>query len=348
MSDALRFGILGTGNIARQFAEGVTGAKRSEVVAVGSRSREAADAFARSRDVRQAYATYDAVLDDESVEAVYVSLPNSMHCEWTIKALEAGKHVLCEKPLGMTVADAEEMIAVSREAGVMLGTAFCYRFNTQHLAALEMIEDGKLGTLTYGRAQLSCWYPPIESAWRQDPATGGGGSLIDMGGHLIDLLEMFFGELEAVSCFINNTVHAYESEDSATAMLRFTSGALATVDAFFCIPDNACKNVLEVYGSRGSIISTGTIGQEPAGEMTAYLEESDGAYEATQAREGVSGEAIAPEPVNTYMGEVAELSAAVLEGREPTNNAQLGLQSQKVLSACYESARTGKVVKLSA
>ena len=280
------------------------------------------------------------------IDAVYIATPAVCHLEQALAAVRAGKHVLCEKPLGMTVADAEQMIVASRDAGVTLGTAFNYRFNTQHLAALKMIEDGKLGALAFGRAQLSCWYPPIQGAWRQDPATGGGGSLIDMGGHLIDLLEMFFGELEAVSCFINNTVHAYKSEDAATAMLRFANGALATVDAFFCIPDSSCKNVLEIYGSRGSIIGIGTIGQEPAGEMTAYLEESDGEYEPTQAREGASGEAIAPEPVNTYMGEVAELSAAVLEGREPRNSAQLGLQSQKVLAACYESARTGRVIEL--
>ena len=280
------------------------------------------------------------------IDAVYIATPAVHHLEQALAAARAGKHVLCEKPLGMTVADAEQMIAVSRDAGVTLGTAFMNRFNTQHLAALKMIEEGKLGTLVYGRAQLSCWYPPILGAWRQDPATGGGGSLIDMGGHLIDLLEMFFGELEAVSCFINNTVHAYESEDSATVMLRFASGALATVDTFFCIPDSSCKNVLEIYGSQGSIIGIGTIGQGPAGEMTAFLEESAGEYEPTQAREGAGGEAIAPEPVNTYMGEVAEFSAAVLEGREPINNAQLGLQSQKVLGACYESARTGQAVRL--
>lgn len=176
--------------------------------------------------------------------------------------------------------------------------------------------------------------------------TTGGGSLVDMGGHCIDLLEMFFGELKAVSCFINNTVHDYESEDSATAMLFFANGALATVDTFFCIPDNSSKNVLELYGSKGSILAKGTIGQAPAGEMVAFLEESEEGYDAKQARKAVEGQVVAPDPVNTYMAEIREFSAAVLEGREPENSAELGLQSQKALAACYKSARKGKVVEL--
>lgn len=89
------------------------------------------------------------------------------------------------------------------------------RFSAQHQIALKMIQEGKLGQPVYGRAQLSCWYPPIEGAWRQDPKTGGGGSLVDMGSHCIDLLEMFFGKIKSVSCFINNNVHSYKSEDSA-------------------------------------------------------------------------------------------------------------------------------------
>ncbi|MDH7503739.1 MAG: Gfo/Idh/MocA family oxidoreductase [Verrucomicrobiota bacterium] len=94
----------------------------------------------------------------------------------------------------------------------------------------------------FARAQLSCWYPQIPGAWRQDPAQGGGGAVMDMGGHCIDLLEMFFGPVSAVSCFTNRTVHNYPSEDSAVALLKFANGALGVVDTFFCMPDECSRN----------------------------------------------------------------------------------------------------------
>ncbi len=217
---------------------------------------------------------------------------------------------------------------------------------TQHQAALKLIQEGRLGKCVYGRAQLSCWYPPMEGAWRQSPETGGGGSLMDMGSHCIDLLEMFFGKLKSVSCFINNNVHSYESEDSAIVSLLFENGAMATVDTYFCIPDNSSKNVLELYGSKGSILAKGTIGQGDAGEMIAYLEEEDAGYDARQARNAGEGLVINPTPVNTYLAEIEEFSSAVLEKREPKNNVEISIQSQKVLAACYESAKTGKVIEL--
>ena len=169
---------------------------------------------------------------------------------------------------------------------------------------------------------------------------------MDMGSHCIDLLEMFFGKLKSVSCFINNSVHSYESEDSAIVSLFFENGAMATVDTYFCIPDNSSKNVLELYGSKGSILAKGTIGQGDGGEMIAYLEGEDAAYNAQQARNAGEGIAIDPAPVNTYLAEIEEFSQALLEKREPKNNLEISLQSQKVLAACYESARTGKVVEV--
>jgi predicted dehydrogenase len=246
----------------------------------------------------------------------------------------------------MTVVEAEEMIEVCEQMGVKLGCAFMMRFVAQHTEALRLIRDGKLGVPTYARAQLSCWYPPIEGAWRQDPTTGGGGALIDIGGHCIDLLEMFFGKVARVSCFINNTVHDYKSEDSAVAMLFFENGAIGTVDTFFCIPDNSSKNVLELYGSKGSILAKGTIGQAPAGEMVAFLEQDGNGYDAQQARTEAQGIVIAPEPVNTYQAEIEEFSQAIIDDRELLISGELGLRSQKVLTACYESARSGKVIEV--
>ena len=186
----------------------------------------------------------------------------------------------------------------------------------------------------------------MPGAWRQDPAQGGGGSLIDMGGHCIDLLEMFFGPVQQVSCFTHRTIHSYASEDSAVALLRFANGALGSVDTCFCIQDNSSRNALELYGSKGSILATGTIGQASAGEMTAYLQADGAGYDAHQARAVDGGIKIAPEPRNIYRAEVEEFSQALLESRPSPLTAELGLQSQKVLAACYKSAETGQAVRV--
>ncbi|OHB53516.1 MAG: hypothetical protein A2Y12_18060 [Planctomycetes bacterium GWF2_42_9] len=159
---------------------------------------------------------------------------------------------------------------------------------------------------------------------------------------------MFFGPVKEVSCFVRSGVHKYKSEDSAVAMLQFKNGAAATVDTFFCIPDNSSKNVLELYGSKGSILAKGTIGQGQAGEMTAFLEGESKGYEAQQARQLAEGIKIAPQPLNMYKAEIEEFSQAIIDKRLPANNAQIGIQSQKVLAACYESAKKGKCTKIKA
>jgi predicted dehydrogenase len=346
MSRRIKWGVLGSGGIAkrRTIPEGISQAENAELVAVYDINSEVNQQVAAQFNAK-AVKSVGALLKSD-IEAVYIATPANLHRKLVIACAKAGKHVLSEKPLGMKVKEAMKMIEACLQAGVTLGTAFMMRFNTQHRAALQMIKEGKLGKLVYGRAQLSCWYPPIEGAWRQDPVTGGGGSLMDMGGHCIDLLEMFFGKVKKVSCFINNTVHNYKSEDSAVVLLSFENGAMATVDTFFCIPDNASKNVLELYGSTGGIIAKGTIGQGAAGEMTAFIESAAAGYEASQARAMAEGIAITPAPVNTYKAEIEEFGNAIIENREPLNSAELGLQSQKVLEACYKSARTGKAVNI--
>jgi len=346
MEKQIKWGVIGSGGIARRrtIPEGIVPAENAVLVSVYDIDQQANNDVAKEFNATACRSLEDLLKSD--IDAVYVASPANMHLEQVLACARARKNVLCEKPLGMTVKEAEKMIRACRDEGVLLGTGFMMRFVEQHQAALKLIRDGKLGKPVYGRAQLSCWYPPIPGAWRQSPETGGGGSLMDMGSHCIDLLEMFFGKLKSVSCFINNNVHSYKSEDSAVVSLFFENGAMATVDTYFCIPDNSSKNILELYGSKGSILARGTIGQGPAGEMLAYLEGEDAGYDAQQARSAAEGMAIDPVPLNTYLAEIREFSSALLEQREPKNNIEIGLQSQKVLAACYESAKTGKVVKV--
>jgi predicted dehydrogenase len=346
MINQVKWAVIGSGGIARRrtIPEGIVPAKNARLVSVYDIDARANNDIAKEFNASASKSLEDLLSSD--IDAVYVASPANMHHDQVVACAGAKKHVLCEKPLGMTIEEAEKMIQVCKEEGVLLGTGFMMRFLAQHQAALKLIQEGRLGKCVYGRAQLSCWYPPMEGAWRQSPETGGGGSLMDMGSHCIDLLEMFFGKLRSVGCLINNNVHSYESEDSAIVSLFFENGAMATVDTYFCIPDNSSKNVLELYGSKGSILAKGTIGQGDAGEMIAYLEAGDAGYDAQQARNTGEGLVINPTPVNTYLAEIEEFSSAVLEKREPKNNVEIGLQSQKVLAACYESAKTGKVIEL--
>jgi predicted dehydrogenase len=342
MADAVRWGVIGSGGIARRrtIPEGLAVASNARLAAVYDPdpevNRAAAEEFGGV-----AVRSVDELLGQD-VDAVYIASPAYAHFEQALASARAGKHILCEKPLGLSVAEAEEMAAAAHRAGVRLGTALMMRFQTQHQAARRMIEAGSLGTVVYARAQLSCWYPPIPGAWRQDPALGGGGALIDMGGHSIDLLEMLLGPVSRVSCFTRNTVHPYASEDSAVALLEFACGTLGTVDTFFCITDEGSRNALELHGSLGSIMAEGTIGQGAQGKMTAILKGAAGGYDAGQTRDAAGGVEIAPEPRNTYLAEIESFSRAVLDGREPEVGAEAGVRSQKVLAACYASARTGR------
>ena len=263
-----------------------------------------------------------------------------------MRAAAAGKHVFCEKPLGMMVGEGTQMLHACADAGVKLGTGFMMRFHAQHQAALRLVRGGALGTPVLGRAQLSCWYPPIEGAWRQTPEQGGGGSLMDLGGHCIDLLEMFFGRARSVMCLTGSLVQRYASEDTAVVLLEFESGAKGVVDCLFNVPDASSRNRLELYGSLGSILAEGTIGQGETGSMTANLETAAGGYAAQQERGVDGGFAIAPEPANMYRAEVEAFSQAVLDGTTPPVSGEDGCWSQKVLAACYESAQTGARVAI--
>ena len=345
MKTKIRWGVIAAGGIARRrtIPEGIRPARNAELVAVFGRNPATNAAVAREFGAHAATSLAELLARD--LDAVYIASPNHAHLEQTRQAAAAGKHVLCEKPLGMDVAEARQMLRLCRKAKVNLGTAFMMRFHSQHQAALRMVQAGKLGQPVFARAQLSCWYPPQPGAWRQIPKLGGGGALMDLAGHCLDLLEMFFGPIAAVSCLINHTVHSYRTEDTGVVLARFQNGATATVDTLFCIPDASSKNRLELYGTRGSLLAQDTIGQEAGGEMVAWLEGPQ-TYNARQTRNAAGGLVIAPKRVNTYRAEIEAFSQALLEGRDTLESAQAGLRSQILLAACYESARRRKEIKI--
>jgi len=341
-----KWAVWGSGGIAlrRTIPEGITKARNAELVAVYDANAVVNQQVAAKFGVRACKSEKELL--DSKCDVIYIATPVDFHFDQVISAAEAGKHIFCEKPLSPSLGEAEQIVEVCKADEIKLGVGLMMRFHAYHLEALRLIKEGKLGTPVLGRAQLSCWYPPIEGAWRQDPGRGGGGSLIDMGSHCIDLLEMFFGRAKMVACFTGNLVQNYPSEDTAVVLLEFENGAKGVVDNLFNVPDQSSRNRLELYGSRGSILAEGTIGQGEAGQMVAFLEEAGKAYDARPARDDAGGIRIAPQPVNMYRAEVEAFSRALLENTDPPVGSELGLWNQRVIAAAYKSAATGKAVLL--
>ncbi len=186
----VKFGVIGAGGIAfRKTIPGMLKAKNCRLVAVMDPVN--IDQIAAEFKVPKAYADEAGLLADPEVEAVYIASPVFCHAKQVEMAAKAGKHVLCEKPLTLNVEQAKKTVEACREHKVYLQEGYMMKFHGAHVKIKELIDEGRLGKIVYMRTQLSCWYPKIKGAWRQDPDKGGGGALIDMATHLYDLLEYF-------------------------------------------------------------------------------------------------------------------------------------------------------------
>jgi predicted dehydrogenase len=340
----VRWGVIGAGGIAkrRTIPEGILAADNSELSCVFD--VRGCEEIAQQFNTRACKSVEDLL--EQDIDAVYIATPVNLHREQVMLAAAARKHVLCEKPLGLQVDEARAMVDACKNAGVHLGVGLMMRFHAHHQVARQMIAEGRLGTPGFGRAQLSCWYPPMPNAWRQIKSEGGGGALMDLGAHCIDLLEQFFGRVSSVFCMISSRVQQYEVEDTAIVTIEFTSGAKGVVDCLFNVPDESSKNRLELYGSEGSLLAEGTIGQSPAGSMLFYPRVSSQAYDARQARQTESCQTISPMPVNLYRAEIAAFADSILSNSQPPVDGEAGLWNQRVLAACYESAKQKRAIEL--
>ena len=344
----VKWGVIGACGIAdrRTIPEGIIPAKNAKLVALMDIDEQRIKKVAKKYGNVRYYTKEEDLIDDSEVEAVYIATPTYLHHKHVLMAAKAKKHILCEKPMAMNLREAQEMINVCRENKVKLTLDYMMRYHSYNRKIKEMIDDGKLGKLVMGRAQLTCWYPPIKGAWRQEPELGGGGSLIDMGTHCIDLLEMFMGKVIEVFCYTNHLVQNYPVEDTAVVLLKFKSGALGVVDNHFNIPDASSENRLEIYGSKGSILAKGTIGQDSSGYMVKRIEKEEKSYEAAQKREEIKEEEVILKPVNMYQSEIEDFDRCILEDTEPSFKGEDGLRNLKIILAAYESARKRKPVKV--
>jgi predicted dehydrogenase len=338
----VNWGVVGAGGIAsrRTLPGAAAGAPSAAFVAVQDVRAEAAQAAAQQFGVPKVYATAEEVFADPAIEAVYIATPVAVHAGQVMAAASAGKHVFVEKPIALNVSEAEQAIAACERAGVLLGCGYMMRFHALNVAARDLIARGELGRVVAGRAQLTCWYPPIPGAWRQDPALGGGGSLMDMGSHCIDLLEFITGSKVASVLALNQCLaQDYRSEDTSTVLLRLENGAQMIVDSLFNVPDAASRGLLELYGTNGALYGEGTIGQMATGRITAMLSDQ-GEYDAQQERAPSTRTFdLEAEPVNMYAAEIEQFSQAVLTGGHPAVDGAKALWNLKVVEACYRAGR---------
>jgi len=345
MAKRVNIGVLGAGGIAmRKTIPGMLKARNCRLAAV--MDPVGVDRVAAAFGVAKAYTNEDDLLADPEVEAVYIASPVAYHAGQIVRAAEAGKHVLCEKPLCLSLRQAKEAVAACRKHKVILQEGYMMQFHGAHAKIKEMIEAGRLGKIVYMRAQLSCWYPSIPGAWRQDPKTGGGGALIDMATHLYDLLEFFAGPIRRIAALTATLVQDYKSDDASTTLLEFKSGAQATVDCFYCIPDEASRTRLEVYGSQGAMLSEGTIGQGKSGKLEGIYALGDAAYDAAQNKDVARKfQRIPFKAVNPYTAECEYFADCILQGRAPAmNNAKNSLHLMSLVENAYGSSKARRLM----
>jgi len=352
MADKVKWGVIGCGGIAarRTIPEFKQMSSQGELVSVmdidEARAKEVADQF----DVGHSCASEEELLAQD-LEAVYIATPSDVHCRQTVQAAQAGKHVLCEKPMALNLEEVDEMQTACDEGGVKFMLGFCMRNNVYNRKARELAQAGAIGRAVMGRAQLTCWFPPIPGAWRQDVARSRGGAFIDMGTHCVDLLEWILGsQVTEVVGFQDLLVHEYRTriEDTSTIALRFENGAHGIVDNYFNVPDAAAQNMLELYGTKGAIIARGTIGQDPTGEMFSITQEEETGYDANQIRNvEAERQEYELEGIGLYGQMIDIFSKCVLEDAESPVGLEEGRHSTAVMEAIYRAAAEGQAVKVS-
>jgi predicted dehydrogenase len=216
----------------------------------------------------------------------------------------------------------------------------------------ELVQAGALGKMVMGRAQLTCWYPPIPGAWRQDAAVSHGGALVDMGTHCLDLLEWIMdAPLVEVTGFQDLLVHQYATriEDTSTILVRFRNGAHGIIDNYFNIPDAAAQNALELFGTKGSIIARGTVGQDPTGQMFSILQAQETCYDASQVRDTQANrQDYKLEGIGIYGQMITLFTDCILLDRQPPTSLANGRHSVKVVNAIYQAVRERRVVEVTA
>jgi xylose dehydrogenase (NAD/NADP) len=316
----VRWGILSTARIGAALVGGARSAAAAEIVAVASRSEPLARAFAEAHAIPRAHASYEALLADPDVEAVYIPLPNGMHVDWTVRALRAGKHVLCEKPLDRRVARVEHAFDVAERSGLVLSEAFMWRHHPQTRRLRALLDDRAIGEVRLVRASFS-FLLAGDGDVRLDAALDGG-ALMDVGCYCVSGARLVAGEPLSVSAqAVTRGV-----DTRLTALLRFPGDVLATID---CGLDVAGRHELEVAGTEGRLLLA-----DPwhCREPRIVLER------------GGEREVVEDEHADSYGLELDDVSQAIRDGREPLLGRADAVGQARTIEALYRSAEERREV----
>jgi predicted dehydrogenase len=320
--DRLRWGILGPGRIAPRIVRALNGNPRGELRAVAGRDVGRARAFAERHGAQTTHPTFDALLADPLVDVVYNALPNGLHAEWTIRALDAGKHVLCEKPLALTVAEVDAIAAAADRNGRIAVEAFMYLHHPQTLRTLEIVRSGALGNvqLVSGAFSFLLDYPNDP---RIDPELGGG-SLWDVGCYPVSISRRIAGEEpEAIGGLARFDERGVDR--TFVGQLRFPSGLLAHFESGFAAAE---RERVEVVGGDATLVVHHPFLPEPDGPPPKLTIERDGKTETIEV-----------ESVDQYRAEVDDLQSAILDGSPPRVDLAFSRGNVATLVALDRAAR---------
>jgi len=319
----VRWGVLGAGSVAqRRVMPAMNDNPQCEIGALMVRDLGRAEKLAESFGVERCYDRVDALLDDPDVDAIYVSSPVYLHCEHVLAAAERGRHVLCEKPMAASSDECRKMIAACKATGVHLEVCFVLRGWPIYHRVKAMMDSGQLGQMVELRAHLAKRTPRSEDEWRLDPGKGGGGILIDVGAHYLDLFRYLAGDFAKIAYMGSSQAFGWAVEDSAFVTVSFQSGAHGVLGISCAVPHSG--NLLEVYGTEGTLL----LGKE----LTVVTDK---------------GEETQPTAFpDYYSGLLAHFCRCVAEGGEPMASGTDGLRNLEAIETAYRSEREGRILEV--
>ncbi len=324
VSKQIRWGILSTANIGlKRFIPGAMASHNGSVTAIASRDGARAREAAERLGIATAYDSYEALLADPDVDAIYNPLPNGMHAEWTLKAAAAGKPVLCEKPLAVSSAEAEEMIAGCRRHGVLLMEAFMYRFHPQHARVRELLDSGAIGELRAVRTAFTFMLEPLDRKNVRLQGALAGGALMDVGCYTVNAARMLFAEEPLWASAQWDYRDEFGVEVMLAGVLGFSEGRMATFDCGFRA------------AGQGSYVAAGTSGQIDV--LNAFVPGTDATRLLVMER-GARREERIP-GVDQYRLEAEEFADALLAGRPLRIPPQDAVGTLRAIEALHRSAR---------
>ena len=323
----VRWGLLSTANINKRLIPPIRASERGELVAVASRTLETAGAYAAKWGIPRSFGSYEALLASGEVDAVYIGLPNHLHAEWTVRALEAGIHVLCEKPFALSLAEVDRMTAAARANGRVLAEAFMYRHHPQTKAAGDFIRAGRLGRVSLIRGTFT-FFMTDRTNVRMIPEWGGG-CLWDVGVYPLSFAQYVMGG-PPEWVFGDQWIGPSGVDDAFTGTLHYPGGAMAQISSAFNVP---WYTHVDILGEKGRLVLNRPFTGLVAGQRhLTFIDAGDNAEE------------LAVEEMELYAGEVEDMHDAILEGKRPYLGLDETRHHVRTVLALYESARRGERV----